>query len=177
MTIKTYSIHGLSEWYGDVKAGTLSVKVAFTGGTASPSVAVPAYFMTKDPVVQFVIEHSKEFKSGFIRLNMQQTIAGDHPRMATHKPDPATDVAGSGKPESNEPEEGPAVSEENANEGNTAEEVAAPDGKRTVKVADKAEAIEWLKENYPDKGYTAVKLRSTAAFETACQECNVVFEF
>lgn len=46
-----------------------------------------------------------------------------------------------------------------------------------VKVADKADAIEWLKENHPDKGYTANKLRSEAAFTAACQECGVTFEF
>lgn len=46
-----------------------------------------------------------------------------------------------------------------------------------VKVADKSEAIEWLKENHPDKGYTTNKLRSEAAFAAACQECGVTFEF
>ena len=46
-----------------------------------------------------------------------------------------------------------------------------------VKVADKADAVEWLKENHPDKGYTANKLRSEAAFTAACQECGVTFQF
>ena len=48
---------------------------------------------------------------------------------------------------------------------------------RVVTVADKAEAIEWLKENYADKGYTATKLRTQTAFEEACKECNVEFKF
>ena len=46
-----------------------------------------------------------------------------------------------------------------------------------VKVADKTDAVEWLKENHPDKGYTGNKLRSEAAFTAACQECGVTFEF
>lgn len=46
-----------------------------------------------------------------------------------------------------------------------------------VTVADKADAVEWLKENYPDKGYTATKLRTQEAFNAACEECEVVFEF
>lgn len=46
-----------------------------------------------------------------------------------------------------------------------------------VTVADKADAVEWLKEHYPDKGYTATKLRTQEAFNAACEECEVVFDF
>ena len=46
-----------------------------------------------------------------------------------------------------------------------------------IKVADKAEAIEWLKEHNPEAGYTAAKLRSKDAFEKACTDNNVTFEF
>lgn len=47
---------------------------------------------------------------------------------------------------------------------------------RTVDVPDKAAAIEWLKENYPDKGYTTTKLtRSKEEFNNACAECGVLF--
>lgn len=85
MKIKTYGINGLSEWHGNVKAGTISVAVSFTGGTASPSGAQPAYFVTKDPIAQFVIENSAEFKRGFIHLEMSQDAPGEHPRMALPK--------------------------------------------------------------------------------------------
>lgn len=85
MVVKTYGIRGLSEWYGTLKAGSLSVDVAFTGGTASPSGARPAYMVEKDPVKQFVIEHSKEFKDGFIYIEMKQEIPGNHPRQAVAK--------------------------------------------------------------------------------------------
>lgn len=47
----------------------------------------------------------------------------------------------------------------------------------TIEVADKTEAIEWLKEHYPDKGYTSVKLRTKTAFDEACKECGVEFKF
>lgn len=46
-----------------------------------------------------------------------------------------------------------------------------------VQVADKSDAIEYLKEKYPEKGYTAVKLRTKAAFDAACSECGVEFEY
>ena len=83
MQVKTYGINGLSEWYGKLSVGTISVNVAFTGGTASPSGALPAYMVTKDPITQFVIENSKEYKNGFIHLERTQEIPGVHPRMAS----------------------------------------------------------------------------------------------
>lgn len=46
-----------------------------------------------------------------------------------------------------------------------------------VKVADKATAVEWLKEHFPEKKYTATKLRLIPDFEAACKECDVTFEF
>ena len=46
-----------------------------------------------------------------------------------------------------------------------------------IKVADKSEAIEWLKEHNPEAGYTAAKLRSKDSFEKACADNNVTFEF
>ena len=46
-----------------------------------------------------------------------------------------------------------------------------------IKVADKPDAIEYLKERFPEKGYTAVKLRTKTAFDAACKECGVEFVF
>lgn len=46
-----------------------------------------------------------------------------------------------------------------------------------VKVADRATAVEWLKEHFPEKKYTATKLRLIPDFEAACKECDVTFEF
>ena len=85
MKVKTYGIAGLTEWYGKLRAGSIETAVSFVGGTVSPSGAQPAYYMTKDPIVQFVIENSSEFKSGFIKLIMEQEIPGEHRRMAMPK--------------------------------------------------------------------------------------------
>ena len=86
MKVKTYGIYSLTEWHGKVKAGTIEVNVSFVGGTASPSGSQPAYMVTKDPITQFVIENSKEFKDGFIVLVMCEEIGGNHRRMAVPKP-------------------------------------------------------------------------------------------
>ena len=84
MQVKTYGINGLSEWHGKVKTGSIEVNVSFTGGTASPSGALPAYMVSRDPITQFVVENSKEFKDGFIKLILSQDIPGTHPRVASH---------------------------------------------------------------------------------------------
>ena len=176
ITIKTYAVHGLSEWYGDLKAGTISVKVSFTGGTASPSGALPAYFMSKDPITQFVIENSKEFKSGFIRLEMQQTIADKHPQEAVAKPASTPAPAKAEKAPAAKAEKAPAAKAEAENAPADGGEATDTDIE-TVQVANKADAIEWLKEHYPEKGYTASKLRTQTALDAACAECKVQFEF
>lgn len=159
MEVKTYGIPDLSEWYGKVKAGTLEVDVAFTGGTVSPTGAQPAYMVTKDPIKQFIIENSKEFKSGFIILLNRQEVPGTHPGIAMPKGGHTEPVA---KREENVAKEDGAATNSN---------------KQVVEVYNKADAIEWLKEHYPDAGYTANKLRSKEAFESACEEHAIEFVY
>lgn len=183
MKVKTYGVPDLTEWHGKLKAGSLEVNVSFTGGTASPSGAQPAYFMTKDPIVQFVIENSKEYKNGFIILVMSQDIAGEHPRMAVPKPAPVPETPAPIVKEPVTPttpaEETPA--EEVQSTGETQDETFQGDGEDAdggkIKVADKNEAIEYLKEHFAEKNYTATSLRTKTAFEAACKECGVEFVF
>ena len=204
MIVKTYGVPDLTEWHGKLKAGSLEVKVSFTGGTASPSGAQPAYMVTKDPITQFVIEHSKEFKSGFIILVMSQNIPGTHPRMAIPKPQPKPQPQP--QPEAPKPtgdvvtptpqEPAPVPTVEDGDETRGPEGSATTgehDGAGTdvadgteedtdgasvsVRVPDKLEAIEYLKEHFPEKGYTATKLRTQTAFQAACAECGVTFVF
>lgn len=183
MKVKTYGVPGLTEWHGKLKAGSIEVSASFVGGTASPSGAQPAYFMTKDPIVQFVIEHSKEYKSGFIILVMSQDVAGEHPRMAVPKPAPVPETPAPVVKEPVTPtvpvEETPAEAEQPTDE--TQDDTLQGDGEDAdggkIKVADKSDAIEYLKEKFPEKGYTAVKLRTKTAFEAACKECGVEFVF
>lgn len=155
--IKTYGIHGLLEWHGEVRFGATKMKVDFTNGTTSAYGVAPATFTTKDELTQVIIEHSDKFKSGLIRLVDAHPIAG------SEEPEPAPVVEEPAQPVT---EEEPAAEPEEE-----AQQVV------NVEVADKAEAVEWLKEHYPEKGYTAFKLRGKAAFEEACKECNVSFVF
>ena len=175
MKVKTYGVPGLTEWYGKVKAGTLETTVSFTGGTASPGGAQPAYFMTKDPIVQFVIENCKEFKDGFIILVMQQEVPGEHPRMAIPKPLPpktATipNAANGGTTEVERTQDGGTATDDQQPTDDPLDDLPL-----VIDVADKTEAIEYLKEHYPDRNYTATSLRTKAAFDAACNECGVRF--
>ena len=51
------------------------------------------------------------------------------------------------------------------------------DAGNKVEVADKNEAIEYLKEHFAEKNYTATQLRTKTAFEAACKDCGVEFVF
>lgn len=150
MLNKTYGIYGLSEWHGNIKAGSISVKVSFTGGTVAPSGAQPAFFMTKDPITQFVIENSKEFKSGFIHIEMVQETPGTHPRMATPKA-----VKSSGEPEGDAP----------------LKETEEPKTKGTeMNFACNDDAKDYLAETY---GVSRSKMRNKADIEKAAKDYGI----
>lgn len=154
--IKTYGINGLLEWHGHVHSNRLTMKVDFTNGCATAYGVSPATFITKDELTQHVIENSEEFKGGRIRI------------VSVHE------IPGSEEPEAPKEAEAPVTPVEAA----VTEPEAYPEGNHgvdTIEVADKAEAVEWLKEHYPEKEYTGIKLRSKEAFERACKECNVEF--
>lgn len=74
------------------------------------------------------------------------------------------------------PAAAPAAETPSFNKHSAAEEVVENGGKQKVEVADKSEAVEWLKEHFPEEGYTAVKLRTMAAVNEAGKKHGVVFE-
>lgn len=203
MKVKTYGIYSLTEWHGKVKAGTIEVNVSFVGGTASPSGSQPAYMVTKDPITQFVIENSKEFKDGFIVLVMCEEIGGNHRRMAVPKPDvekPKTDDAPTTQQHDTDETETPAadatgtvtdtegetsgtVADEDENPSDEGEGVAGgtdpaegtvtEDGKRIVEVTDIDDARDYLVEEFQIARST---LRSNVSVYRAAEEHNIVFK-
>lgn len=203
MKVKTYGIYSLTEWHGKVKAGTIEVNVSFVGGTASPSGSQPAYMVTKDPITQFVIENSKEFKDGFIVLVMCEEIGGNHRRMAMPKPvvkKPKTDDAPTTQQHDTDETETPAadatgtvtdtegetsgtVADEDENPSDEGEGVAGgtdpaegtvtEDGKRIVEVTDIDDARDYLVEEFQIARST---LRSNVSVYRAAEEHNIVFK-
>ena len=203
MKVKTYGIYSLTEWHGKVKAGTIEVNVSFVGGTASPSGSQPAYMVTKDPITQFVIENSKEFKDGFIVLVMCEEIGGNHRRMAVPKPvvekpktadapttqqhdtdeteTPSADATGT--VDDTEGETSGTVADEDENpsdegEGvecgtDPAEGTVTEDGKRIVEVTDIDDARDYLVEEFQ---IARSSLRSNVSVFRAAEEHNIVFK-
>lgn len=202
MKVKTYGIYSLTEWHGNVKAGTIEVNVSFVGGTASPSGSQPAYMVTKDPITQFVIENSKEFKDGFIVLVMCEEIGGNHRRMAVPKPvvektktdetpttqqqgtdeteTPAADATGTVTDTEGETsgtvadkDENPSDDGEGVESGiDPADGTVTEDGKRIVEVTDIDDARDYLVEEFQIARST---LRSNVSVYRAAEEHNIVF--
>lgn len=202
MIRKTYGVSGLMDWTTQIKAGKGSVSVHFTGGALTAYGVTPAKYSTSNPFFQSVIENSKQFKSGRIELLGTMEVPDDaatkarKARMAAkaaEKPakDEQSPVTETPVPETPAPvaeetvtpttpaEEPPA--EEAQPTGETQDETLQGDGEDAdggkIKVADKNEAIEYLKEHFAEKNYTATSLRTKTAFEAACKECGVEFVF
>ena len=72
----TYGVYNLIEWHALLHLGKGRVKVTFTGGSITTQGVTPATFTTEDPVVQFAIERSPEFKSGKIKVVRRVKLEG-----------------------------------------------------------------------------------------------------
>ena len=192
MIRKTYGVSGLMDWTTQIKTGKVSVSVHFTGGALTAYGVTPAKYSTSNPFFQSVIENSEQFKSGRIMLLGEMEVPDDaatkarKARMAAkaaEKPAPVPETPAPVAEETVTPsttaKESPAESEQPTDE--TQDETLQGDGDDAdgdkIKVADKPDAIEYLKERFPEKGYTAVKLRTKTAFDAACKECGVEFLF
>lgn len=161
MKIKTYGVPELTEWHGKVKAGSIEVNLSFRGGTSSPSGAQPAYLVTKDPIIQFVIENSKEFKNGFIILLMTQEMPGNHPRMRVAQK--AVNLCDKGNSEKALDEEAGLLQDAEDNDANN---------NTKIEVGCLQDAQAYLQEKY---GISSYKVRSYESAQKAAQDHGVEF--
>ena len=202
MIRKTYGVSGLMDWTTQIKAGKGSVSVHFTGGALTAYGVTPAKYSTSNPFFQSVIENSKQFKSGRIELLGTMEVpddaatkarkarmaakAAEKPAKDEQSPVTETPVPETPAPVVKEPVTPTTPAEETHAEevqptGETQDETLQGDGDDAdggkIKVTDKNEAIEYLKEHFAEKNYTATSLRTKTAFEAACKECGVEFVF
>ncbi len=170
MIRKTYGVSGLMDWTTQIKVGQAAVAVHFTGGALTAYGVTPAKYSTSNKFFQNVIENSDQFKSGRIELLGTMEVPGDDPG-CTRKARPTAQTA--------ETAETAAVGEQTKTVTESATNNADADkaALSKVEVADKNEAVEYLKEHFADKNYTATSLRVKAAFDAACKECGVEFVF
>lgn len=147
MKRKTYGVSGLMDWTTQIKAGKAMVTVHFTGGALTAYGVTPATYSTTDAFFQRVIEGSAQFRSGKIALLSEMEVGGN-PGASDAALTEAKDEA------------------ENGDEEGT-----------VVEVPDRYDAVVYLKEHFPDKGYTSTALRTKAAFDAACRAHGVRFVF
>lgn len=65
---KTYGVSGLIDWQAQIKAGKASLIVTFTGGGLTSYGVTPAQYTTENILFQKIIENSREFRAGKIKL-------------------------------------------------------------------------------------------------------------
>lgn len=65
---KTYGVEGLVDWTAELRAGKAKLIINFTGGGMTSFGITPAEFTTDNPIHQAIIENSREFKRGKIKL-------------------------------------------------------------------------------------------------------------
>lgn len=182
MIRKTYGVSGLMDWTTQIKAGKGAVSVHFTGGALTAYGVTPAKFSTANPFFQNVIENSDQFKNGRIQLIGTMEVPDDaaakarKERMAARAAE--TPVDDTPHEQNADEADGVGIAAETDNAtAEPADDDEAGDAGNKVKVSDKYEAIEYLKEHFPEKGYTATSLRTKTAFEAACSECGVEIVF
>ena len=149
-TYRTYHLKGLQLLLCDEYGHQM--EVTFRSGAQIDSTAK---FTTSDENLQKTLESC----SGFGRDYYIESVREEKP-VGVETPAPVVEDGYNG-----------------LNGSNGHDETAEDNGKQKVEVADKSEAIEWLKEHNPEAGYTAAKLRSKDAFEKACADNNVEFVF
>lgn len=163
MKRKTYGVSGLMDWTTQIKAGKAMVTVHFTGGALTAYGVTPATYSTTDAFFQRVIEGSAQFRSGKIALLSEMEVGGN-PDAADAAHTVAKDKAAVGASDA-------ALTEAKGEAENGDEEGTV------VEVPDRYDAVVYLKEHFPDKGYTSTALRTKAAFDAACRAHGVRFVF
>ena len=90
-TIKTYGVNGLMEWHARLPLGKTTLLVDFTGGSLTGYGVSPATYTTGNEVVQRVIESSRPYREGKIRLlrSVTQTVGAPAKAREGALPSPA----------------------------------------------------------------------------------------
>lgn len=101
---KVYEIRGVVETSRIFRIGRATIRCTFTGGSVNESGAVPAVYITSDFAVQTIIEASKDFKEGFIKVKPigEEVMKSDDVKITEEYPE-VTNTQGAKEIMSNEP--------------------------------------------------------------------------
>lgn len=183
-TKTTYGVYNLIEWHALLRLGKASVKVHFSGGSITTQGVTPATFTTADPVIQFAIERSPEFRNGKIKvvrrapLNEVVEIECNFPK--TINSDPSPNTAPNPAPIPIETEAAPAIGIEGAPEPEADNEVEGEDNANTARPLTQVEfscnddAKDYLEQNF---GLVRSKLRKREDICSAAKAYGVEIIF
>lgn len=147
----TYGTPLLLDWVAQIKAGSATLRVHFTGGTLTAYGITPAEYTTDDPFIQKVIEKSSYFKDGrIVELRRTGSPAPRKPK-ATKPADEPIPV------ESVQPSE---------------EEQLMPDEGTVIEVSCLQDAQAFLQEQYNIPSY---KVRTCESAQKVAAEHGVTF--
>lgn len=180
MIRKVYGVSGLMDWTTNINVGKAAVSVHFTGGALTAYGVTPAKYVTSSPFFQHVIENSDPFKNGRIKLLDVMEVPDDAAtieRKARAARLAAAKAVASNPAEKRNENDDTGSTTPTATDFSGAEETDVDEADyATVEVADKNDAVEWLKE-HSDIKYTSTQLRTKSAFEAACKENRVKFVY
>lgn len=92
---KTYGVSGLMEWQAVFRHGRATLSARFSGGALTGYGVTPAEYTTSNPVAQHIIESSRQFRDGRIRLLRCLEEGHDDSGAAADEPVPeATEESG-----------------------------------------------------------------------------------
>ncbi len=197
---KTYAIFHLTEKHTVFFLGKTKVHVSFTGGIVTKRGVTPATYTTDDPIVQFAIEQSADFKKGAISLRSKYPVQGEvkigknepeppapeQPKNAEELPEQpkaeateevtaeATHEAEAENALAAETEETADTEEENAPEAEAQAEANNEAGLTVVEVSCKDVAKQYLQEHYDEK---PAPLRTIADVQECAAKYGITFSF
>lgn len=179
MEKRTYGAPRLVDWVAQIKTGSATVRVHFTGGALTTYGVTPAEYTTANPFIQKVIENSTYFKEGRITLLRKTDIGEEPPKLKKPKTvaAPATPVPEPKAKAEEMPTPPPTVEAEQ--EQPVKEPVAEVEADNTdtsglikVEVTCLQDAHAYLQENFNISSY---KVRSYEAAQRAAWEHGVQF--
>lgn len=176
----TYGAPRLVDWVAQIKAGSATLRVHFTGGALTSYGVTPAEYTTSNPFIQKVIENSSYFKQGRI-TKLRTTKLPDAPKPKA-KPKAVTAPQSAPVPQTKVEEpvaETPAPVEAEAQEATEPEpatEVQAEETETTgltkVEVTCLPDAQAYLQENFNISSY---KVRNCETAQQIASEHGIQF--
>lgn len=166
----TYGAPRLVDWVAQIKVGSASVRVHFTGGALTSYGVTPAEFTTSNPFIQTVIENSSYFKEG--RITVLRRTATEDPKKAAPKAKPKAQGAPQAAPAAQPKAEEPVGATPAHDEAEAETDQASSGGLTKVEVTCLPDAQAYLQEKFNISSY---KVRNCETAQQIAAEHGIEF--